>query len=361
MALKPLGRVLEEDGVPFSGAPEGGAVTRDGSIVFVDVASQQVVLFDSTGKQVRTLGQKGQGPGEFELISAVFPITDDTLAVFDRRRQSMSFIVGAKLSAATVSFRAWDFEVNSAMNIVGRFKTGEWIALQSAPRGYRSQGVRAVVDTPTVVIGYPHTKPRALFRLPPRRMVDIMDGGTSYRVVLSDFSPAVGVVCQSGVVLADTSGVTYFDTRGQTFAHFSPPVRRMDVNRIVGGREEIIKQALYTIRSSRYRLQVQEILRSWAADADSLMMNRPHIDANGNTWWLIPSSTGVAYSRIDAAGKPAGAFLAPGAAIFIGGPTFVSMGYDSTTETLAYSTHLLPRDVNAEATRVGLCSGPFRY
>lgn len=358
--LREIGVLREPDGIPYEADPAGGAITHDGSVAFADNANQQVVLFDTTGKQIHALGRKGQGPGEFEYVEAVFPITPDSLAVFDRQRQSMSFVVQSRISPTTLAFNTWEFERNTGLRLVGRFKNGEWVALRSAPRNYMVSGVRSVVDTPVVVVGFPTSRPRELFKLAPRRMVDIMSAGVSYRTFLSDLSPAIGAVCELGVVLVDTSGVKYLGTRGETISSFPLPVSRVSVERLSGGRDGIVDRALYQARSSPDAGSARKFLTDWASQVDSIMA-QPSLDAEGRSWWPTFAERGTAYIRVDHQGSVTGRFSASRGPMLIGRQTYTAMGLDSTTQSLAFSIYRLPRNDTVSAPVTGWCSGPFRY
>jgi len=62
----------------------------EGVIVVADGGSQELRFFDSTGVWTRTAGGKGGGPGEFDMIGAVFPLGPDSLAVYDINHRRIS-------------------------------------------------------------------------------------------------------------------------------------------------------------------------------------------------------------------------------------------------------------------------------
>ncbi len=69
-----------QDGAPeysFSRIP-GLAVTRDGSFVVSDALAQELRVYDATGTYVRTIGQRGEGPGEFASAPAIVGLAGDT-------------------------------------------------------------------------------------------------------------------------------------------------------------------------------------------------------------------------------------------------------------------------------------------
>jgi hypothetical protein len=63
-------------------------VARNGNVVVTD--RQRLVLFDSTGRILRSVGRQGQGPGEFQALEFVGSVRD-TIWAYDRRTQRLSF------------------------------------------------------------------------------------------------------------------------------------------------------------------------------------------------------------------------------------------------------------------------------
>ncbi len=72
------------------GRISGLAHLSGGVIVVADGGSQELRFFDSTGAWTRTSGGKGGGPGEFDMIGAVFPLGPDSLAVYDINHRRVS-------------------------------------------------------------------------------------------------------------------------------------------------------------------------------------------------------------------------------------------------------------------------------
>ena len=75
--LREIGVLREPDGIPYEADPAGGAITHDGSVAFAE---------------------------------------------------TMSFVVQSRISPTTLAFNTWEFERNSGLRLVGRFKNGEWVA-----------------------------------------------------------------------------------------------------------------------------------------------------------------------------------------------------------------------------------------
>jgi hypothetical protein len=56
---------------------------KDGRIAVVDAAANRLLLFDARGKLVRTLGRRGEGPGEFRFNASLTVMPGDSLLTFD--------------------------------------------------------------------------------------------------------------------------------------------------------------------------------------------------------------------------------------------------------------------------------------
>ncbi len=81
--------MLESDGT-LEFVPWGFAADPDAGVVYVaDRSESRVAVFDSAGGQMRELGRRGEGPGEF-LEPAAVAVDDGVLAVLDARRGVVS-------------------------------------------------------------------------------------------------------------------------------------------------------------------------------------------------------------------------------------------------------------------------------
>ncbi len=74
----------------------GVARTPRGEIIVSDDATQELRMFDSTGKHVRTFGRSGEGPGEFSQIKHVHVRGDSVIAI-DTQRGAAVFTLAGKL------------------------------------------------------------------------------------------------------------------------------------------------------------------------------------------------------------------------------------------------------------------------
>jgi hypothetical protein len=90
--------VVGESAVVSTGGPDsdlyrvaGVVRLEDGRIVLGDQA-QRLLVFDTDGSHLRTLGRRGEGPGEFTNIAWIQRLPGDTLLVFDARLGRLSYM-----------------------------------------------------------------------------------------------------------------------------------------------------------------------------------------------------------------------------------------------------------------------------
>ena len=67
------------------------AVNDDENIYAMDIRQKNIRVFDKNGKYLRTIGRKGQGPGEIELPTQIQITSLNELMVYDLRTRSLSF------------------------------------------------------------------------------------------------------------------------------------------------------------------------------------------------------------------------------------------------------------------------------
>ncbi len=95
----------------------------DGSWLVANGSTEEVRVFDADGGYVRTIGRRGEGPGEFVSLSSVFVLPGDTVAVWDARQRRVSvFDVGGAMHR-DVSFEALS---EGAVTPFGRLDSGRW-------------------------------------------------------------------------------------------------------------------------------------------------------------------------------------------------------------------------------------------
>lgn len=68
----------------------GAAQLSDGRIVVADGGSLEVRYFDPSGTHLRTVGGRGDGPGELSFVSGIWRTHGDSVLAYDLNRRSMS-------------------------------------------------------------------------------------------------------------------------------------------------------------------------------------------------------------------------------------------------------------------------------
>ena len=85
----------------------------DGRIVVSDAASYRLLVFDSTGRYLRALGRRGDGPGEIRQTTSLTVMRGDSVATFDRQLRRLSVwhpdagYVRSVVIDASGSFDSW--------------------------------------------------------------------------------------------------------------------------------------------------------------------------------------------------------------------------------------------------------------
>jgi 6-bladed beta-propeller len=69
---------------------EGALRLGNGNIVVLNTGTQELKFYSATGEHIRTVGGKGDGPGEFRRPARLYLLEGDTLAVFDRVNETLS-------------------------------------------------------------------------------------------------------------------------------------------------------------------------------------------------------------------------------------------------------------------------------
>jgi hypothetical protein len=145
--LTPVG-TIRGDEVEFGRI---GSVLADsvGNIYVGDELAQEILVFDSAGRRLRTIGARGDGPGEFQGLSAM-AWSGDQLAALDRRHRRVTFF---DLESDTVATQNWPsaggmpqrlYTAGREMYAAGTFARSpqEFSSAVEAARAFRAPAVR---------------------------------------------------------------------------------------------------------------------------------------------------------------------------------------------------------------------------
>jgi hypothetical protein len=124
-------------------------VTRlsDGRILVADESAVQVEFYDASGRHLRSVGGRGQGPGEFEQFHAIARLPGDSIAV-ETLRMSTIFTPNGEFvrNVRYGPFAAGEFEVPS-VGVLGRFDNGTAVVMDFPQGRRRPAGARQWVDS----------------------------------------------------------------------------------------------------------------------------------------------------------------------------------------------------------------------
>jgi hypothetical protein len=95
------------------------AVDGNGNMYVLDSGNHRIQKFDDEGNYLQTIGKEGQGPGEFENLSAIFLAGDGTFYVTDGMRMQRFKQDGTFLSSIPLTNRITDFWVAPEKRIFG--------------------------------------------------------------------------------------------------------------------------------------------------------------------------------------------------------------------------------------------------
>lgn len=105
---------------------------EDGTIAALDDRPEAIHLFDSAGTYLRSLGRRGDGPGEFRFASTLSTV-GDSLYLYSRSQGRLSVYHVADGFARSVSFGDWRMAPDAVWGVgPGRLRTG-WTQVDTIP------------------------------------------------------------------------------------------------------------------------------------------------------------------------------------------------------------------------------------
>lgn len=118
-----LGDELAGDTVLFGGIGELVSVDGSGRIFIGERQYPQVYVFTAEGDLIRTIGQEGSAPGEFQRLASIYTGFADTLYAFDSRLERISVFEPEGLELA-YSFTVSQDSLGLPYWLVGVLNTG---------------------------------------------------------------------------------------------------------------------------------------------------------------------------------------------------------------------------------------------
>lgn len=112
------GEELKFDGAPFDKVQDV-AVSRDGNTYVSDGGNARIVVFDSTGRFLKTFGHEGGGPGEFMNLSRLAVDEQNLLYALDTKSRKISLFTptGKFIRSFAVKEMTFRFSVKNSSQI----------------------------------------------------------------------------------------------------------------------------------------------------------------------------------------------------------------------------------------------------
>lgn len=82
----------------------GARRLEDGRIVVADGGTNEIRIFDASGRYLITMGGRGEGPGEFTYLHKLLPWPGDSVAASDRNQRRISVFSSSGMLGRTIRF-----------------------------------------------------------------------------------------------------------------------------------------------------------------------------------------------------------------------------------------------------------------
>lgn len=353
-SVKPL--ILKgADGEPlFQEHFAGAAMLSNGSVAYADRYEHRIVLFDSLGKLIATVGKKGAGPGEFEHRSHIMRFNGDSIAVFDGTLRRIS-IFDSRLKFVRTQPVLSAPAPRGATSVEGQFSDGSVVSVVSP---FAAMDAPSGVHTfqRTLVVAEPGGKFRQ-FPLPTFPELIHVAGNTTTRMRVPFSSVQAVAVCERGFVVIADSVVKVYDPSFRLL--FTPPYRG-HVNRLTSSDRA---QAIGMQASSRNE-------NKWHAAVDAANPKQmvqyfiPTVSADGMIWYNLAGPHAGRFVRTTPRGDVIDTVLAPFQLYHANRRTGVAAGPRETAEDDAPTVLLRQpgKDRKADpASPLGRCNAARDY
>ena len=128
-----IGEEGKDDGVVFGEIGGLIAVDSRGRIFVGDQQASQIYAFGPGGEPIKSMGSKGEGPGEFSLLSDVRVGPGDSLYAFDLRRDRISAFDPSTLEFVKSFEVGEDVDGRSARDLIGVLESGFIVTYEDLP------------------------------------------------------------------------------------------------------------------------------------------------------------------------------------------------------------------------------------
>lgn len=212
---------------------EGVAFDASDNLYVLDRQQARVMVYDRTGRFLRQIGRKGEGPGELIVPVEVLVSGDGTIVVQDMGRPGLALFRADGTFIRNVRTEAWMPMRASGLAwhpqgaVVGVFRQAPAETIRAG------SSVQQESTVPLLLQPISGGAPTRIFNVPQLSTVRQSgdgSGGTTFRVTgPPSFAPQVlfGVLPGGQVALSFTSGYTVrvVDTQGRTLRYLQRPMR----------------------------------------------------------------------------------------------------------------------------------------
>lgn len=210
----PMLRIGAEESGPYQFSFVSTALLLDGGgVAVVELSTNEVRFFDASGRHLRSVGRRGRGPGEFQVITGLFRRSRDSLAAYDQIERRVTVFPLANGESRVVRSQAVP-GTRGSFDAFGAFGDGR-LLLYNPGSGFRPDLEPGLqwVTTEVVVLDPIDGAGRTIARLPSRQQFVLPGGDTR---MLAPAHGAIRAVTADGFYwgTSDRYEIRYFDTEG---------------------------------------------------------------------------------------------------------------------------------------------------
>jgi hypothetical protein len=256
----------------------GAASLDDGHIVIANSGTSELRFFNERGIHVRSVGSRGGGPGEFELMWTIARYRGDSLAVYDRRLARISVFDSQGNFARVFRLRS-DYPTA----VLGLLANGEVLAAVENAGEESSNGVRRSLAEYTRFS--PDGEPvRSLGRFFEGEMFMMARGGVTGASQLAYGKQGLAAVRGDRFYYGSTERyeIMVYDTVGVPLQVIR---RDLEPAPVTGTEMQAYKDAVTANRRDRTRLQgLLDMIDAMPVPETMPVFEAMMVDAEGNLW-----------------------------------------------------------------------------
>lgn len=347
--------LVSADSLAFQDESFGAKFAAQNRVILPNLRESTVSVFDSLGRQTVQVGGRGEGPGSLAGLGSAF-LFGDTLAVFDNNRLKLYHFVNGKLIAPSLDFSNWPSGGTERLRLIGRFVDGRWVAIHMQRQNRSPGNVREYADSTVLLVGQPQLTPDTLLQLPIQTRLVVRQGSSTILIALDEVAPSYVSVCDSGVVVLDSSEVKYYNVTGQLTSKVD--LRRTKIPFLAARRDGILRLQMSGIEPGPVAYETQKAISS-QLDKLSQVLPPALLDSRGQVWLMHHAN--LEFERVDRAGNFDFAFKSQNGVLAIGESRVLTSSIDRSTDLPTYAMFQSNTPASLRPTTMGWCQGMFAW